>query len=666
MEFAFMAFAETGGLLVTQSKIPENENCELALRKFQELVAQTTVYMGQSLHDFAEIVEQVAKDYARSQNLVINGETVKFPGWKRDLNSEKSQQAVFGTVKWILEKKLSMPMLNFILGFSHQASGAMYYPLSILKQYLANTDQELIPLSIKIGENWDIVVDENLADKCATVKIVFALLERTTAKEIGKFYYTFQVKYDVFRTDEKQLEFTLSAPVLEIPERFKEFIRQRILAEKGSDLEECLTHHGFIEWLQKNYLGKKSASSDLSIAELPIDFHKVVGAMQNPMQLLLEAVSDVEQKDVSKAVVNFFAKAEIDANGHTLLHYLLWEELGLYVADRKARLTAMRALIDAGVNIDAPYLKNKENTPLKFGFGSCDPEVVALFKYAANVEHVSATANMLLRHPDSIKKGKLLAFCQRQFDTLGAENYNAVIALMKLRLGKVENNTVKILEEYRDQRLKTVETYSADLTSELTRSRDDSHSDSENRGSCYANNNPDLESERSEIEMSVMKPGKSRAIVEANTNTKESKLFKAIKNNKWTIFSGLMMLTAGIVLTLATCGVGIFAGAGLVALGLGNVIGSFGSAIGAAVFTLVECGVLTAGIAQAGKDIGDNYFANSHQKILRQMPAGSVEMRANAAESSGVEESKELKTNSNETSDSPVIPNSAPVRASVR
>lgn len=114
----------------------------------------------------------------------------------------------------------------------------------------------------------------------------------------------------------------------------------------------------------------------------------------------------------------------------------------------------------------------------------------------------------------------------------------------------------------------------------------------------------------------------------AKPRTKLQQFGAFLWRNKWRILGGALIVGSGIVLGLATAGVGLFAGAGLAALGLAPVVASWGSAAGAAVFTGATAAGVTAGLVHVGSGVEHEFYSAKQGNILKGLGGRGTEAAA--------------------------------------
>lgn len=105
----------------------------------------------------------------------------------------------------------------------------------------------------------------------------------------------------------------------------------------------------------------------------------------------------------------------------------------------------------------------------------------------------------------------------------------------------------------------------------------------------------------------------------------KSKVKNFLANHKWKILAGILFITAAVVLSLATLGVGVFAGAGLAIggiLSLSAAISSTGSIAGAVGISIAGSALAT-GVAFRAAAMADEAYQDSHSKILSKVSAGN-------------------------------------------
>lgn len=303
---------------------------------------------------FNKIIGSTARYFVGSIGFEFNGRPMQFKthGFCEDFEgNSKIKLAIFSAAKQIVSENLSPEMTNFVLICLD--NNLIDHPCN-LKGFLRSLYKSSVD-----DFNRVLKINENKANKTATVEFDFTLSD--DKKEFGKFTYRFNVDYSV------EGSYKVSNPNLILPAGFK--------PEVAKDFNQ--------DFLMMHIVGLDAAEDivkdNLLVVKPTDDLVRQMNEVKPSLVALKDAVLDPNKDDPENGattIIKFFAKAEIDSDHNTALHYFV-RGIPIFDAENPGTdLQIIRALLQNGANI---YARNSEGkSPLNYVEDANDQQLIEI------------------------------------------------------------------------------------------------------------------------------------------------------------------------------------------------------------------------------------------------------------------------------------------------
>lgn len=209
--------------------------CLASIELFERFIIDYSIKSAASKPmEFDESVDGVAIDYVRTMKFSIGGKSIIFSKGNYSINNGEPQNLTdpkvnknifFGQVEAILEERISPQLTEFILGFYHQKSELIVFPIKALGDFLTYSGYPSDPKVDKTDET--LTIKENISNK--TAKLIL-----TVEKTVVGFPDAITLSYEFTVDYARKNEFTITNTKLTISANFVEVFRK----EKSVDVIE--------------------------------------------------------------------------------------------------------------------------------------------------------------------------------------------------------------------------------------------------------------------------------------------------------------------------------------------------------------------------------------------------------------------------------------------